>query len=101
MNLVEKLKNLRDVMKKEFKSFPHKCCREAVRRGCNLGLEETFGLFIDDGGLGNNHHWNKKDGRIYEITARQFSDSLPEIYILDENSEEAKARYVEGTYLMI
>jgi len=96
MNLID----LRNNLKKEFKFFPTECCRIASERVAKLGYKKTFGLFIDDDGLGNDHHWNKRDGKIYDITASQFSNKLPEILILNENSKEAKARYVEGVYFM-
>jgi len=100
MKILIELSNLRKEMQREFKCFPKECCREASHRAVKLGFEETFGLFIDNQGLGNDHHWNKKDGKIFDITANQFCEDLPEIYVLDENSEEAKSRYIEGVYLM-
>ena len=99
--ILTKLKILKETLKKEFKFFPSKTFREASDRAAKLGLDKTYGLFIDDNGIGNDHDWNKKDGRIYDITAKQFSKNLPEIYVVNEDSEEAKSRYIEGVYLMI
>lgn len=102
MDTINELLGLRQRMQADFKCFPHECCRESARRGrLELGLEETYGQFIDDNGLGNNHHWNKKDGFIIDITADQFCASLPPVYIIPENSPEAQARYYEGVYLML
>jgi len=101
MNLIKKLLDLKNELKCEFKDFPRGCCREAVKRASDFGLEETFGLFIDDYGIGHNHHWSRKNGKIYDITAFQFTDKLLEVYILDENSSEVDERYAEGVYLMI
>lgn len=101
MEILTELSNLRKEMQKEFKEFPKGYCRESSTRAIRFGLEQTCGLFIDDDGVGHDHHWSKKDGKIYDITAIQFSDKLPEIYVLYENSDEAKSRYYEGIYLMI
>ncbi len=95
MDILEQLKDLRKKLEGEFKGFPSGCCLITSERVSKLGLEEKFGLFIDDNGIGNGHHWNEKDGKIYDLTANQFSNDLPEILILNKDSKEAE-RYVEG-----
>jgi len=101
MDLIKQLLNLKNELKYEFRDFPRNCCMEAVKRASDFGLEETFGLFIDDYGIGHNHHWSRKNGKIYDITAFQFGNKFPEVYVLDENSSEAEKHYEEGIYLMI
>jgi hypothetical protein len=100
-NILKSLAGLRNSLKQEFKFFPDECCREAAKRATEFGLDETFGLFIDENGIGHDHNWNKKGGKIYDITAGQFPGTFPDIVVLNEDSQEAASRYVEGVYLMI
>lgn len=99
MDLVKELTSLREKLEEEFEDFPEGYCRKTSEIAEELGLERTLGIFIDNSGIAHNHWWNKKDGKIYDLTADQFSKEIPKIYILDEDSSEAKSRYREGVML--
>ena len=100
MGLVSTILELMRTMRKEFKGFPAGCCVTATERASRLGFEYKFGLFIDDYGLGHNHHWIEANGLIFDPIASQFSDNLPSIYIVRKGSDEADKRYEEGAFVM-
>ncbi len=99
----QQLKALRNSLSQRYNGFPFEYCRishEAVKD--KFGFERTFGLFIDNNGIGHGHHWNlTPSGEIVDITASQFDEHLPEVYVLDNNSLEAQKHYLEGVYYMI
>ncbi len=100
MVLVDELTVLLVQLTSELRGFPRDCCWISTERSSKLGLDIKFGLFVDDRGIGHNHHWGELGNRIYDLTARQFSDDIPPIYILLKDSDEANARYVEGAFVM-
>jgi len=88
-------------MQSEFPSFPSGCCQTTSQRvERQFGYKQVFGLFVDDDGIGHNHHWNESATRIKDLTAYQFGE-FPRVYILKKNSPEAQKRYIPGACFMI
>lgn len=69
---IEQLSVIRENLSKGFKFFPLDCCWISSQK-----VKETLGEIID-------------------ITARQFDERLPDVYVLDGNSQEAQSHYLEG-----
>lgn len=78
------------------KAFPHQCCELAADRveQLGLGLEYVHGLFRIDG-MGHGHAWNFHPdlGLYFDITARQFLPSVPDILIVPVTSDFAQRHY--------
>ncbi len=97
MDLIDKLTKLREKMETDFEGFPEGYCMKASEIVAEeLKMKKARGIFVDDHGISHVHAWNKKDGKIYDLTADQFSGKFPKIYIIEENSDDAKSTYREG-----
>lgn len=101
--IIKKLFRLRESMEKEYKGFPKEYCQISSRKiEENFGFPQVFGLFIDNEGKGYGHYWNSTSEKdIVDVTADQFSKKIPKIYILKENSFEAKEHYLENIFFFI
>ena len=101
MGDISDLESIRDLLSSEYKCYPLQCCNLASSQLAGFGFEIMAGLFVDSNGIGHNHSWNVRDGKIYDITADQFCSEFPSVYVLPVDSLEAQIHYVEGVYFMI
>jgi len=100
---IQQLQELRASLSRKHGGFPLDYCRissDAVNSA--FGFKTTFGLFIDNQGIGHGHHWNlTPQGQVVDITATQFEREIPNVYVVDNDSLEVQKHYLEGVYYMI
>ncbi len=92
------LLDLRKRLSSGLRGYPAGCCLyTSARVEWESGLVRVDGHYIDDDGFAYQHSWNldPETGKYVDLTANQFDHTLPEIVILDRNSEEAQRRYLE------
>lgn len=97
---VKVLTEMIDSFKKNWKSFPKKCCEGSSRAVMDVfGFPMVKGIFISENGKITNHWWNiTPEEEILDITARQFDETLSDIYIVNKDSPEARVHYKEGVH---
>ena len=74
--------------------FPKDDCDDATTEvGKRFGFKICYGEFRING-ESHSHYWNESDdGYIVDLTARQFSPDVPEVFILPRDSDEARRHY--------
>lgn len=93
-----KLREIRERFSLEYIFFPLDCCEIASKIiETKLGFARMRGRFVDTiNNYREPHCWNvTPDGEIVDITADQFDEKIPEIYVLNGDSPEAKKRYFQ------
>jgi len=101
-SLMPSLEALVNDLSSRLKIFPHLCCELAATRVMQLGIGLTYvdGTFTQGIG-GHTHSWNMSSelGVYVDVTARQFSDSLPSILVVPIESEFARKHYLRDWHL--
>ena len=90
----ERLEQIREDFFQRIHFFPEGCCRGAAVRINNVaGYKLVRGKFYFEGRQFD-HYWNETpDGEIVDLTASQFSDRFPRIFVTSKHSDLAKNHY--------